>query len=188
MPIKAGEAAKEPILCHLISLRDRRQPIEGLLDFGESERAKLASFLKLESLSDFSFQYRLEPVSGERFHLTGLLSARLTQACVVTLEPVAEQVEEAVDLECWPRDQIKDQVEEEQAIGPEELPNDPPVPILGNQIDLGALAAEILASTINPYPRKEGVAFDWEDPKPVDEGKAEGPFAELGKLKSEKRS
>ncbi len=188
MPIKAGEAAKGPILSHLISLRDRLQPIEGRLEFGGNERARLASFLKLESLDDFSFRYRLEPVSGERFRLTGHLSARLTQACVVTLEPVSEEVEEAVDLECWPQDQIKEEVEEEQAIGPEALPDDPPVPIIGDQIDLGALAAEILASAINPYPRKDGVAFDWEDRKAMDEGKAEGPFAELEKLKSKKRS
>ena len=63
------------------------------------------------------------------------------------------------------------------------MPDDPPVAIVGGKIDLGAFAAEVLASAINPYPRKAGVAFDWRDAKDAADGPATGPFAKLAELK-----
>jgi hypothetical protein len=64
-----------------------------------------------------------------------------------------------------------------------ELP-DPPDPIIGGRIDLGALAAEFLSLGLDPYPRKPGVDFE------APEGDAPGeesPFAALGKLRRPER-
>jgi hypothetical protein len=46
--------------------------------------------------------------------------------------------------------------------------------------------AEIFASAINPYPRKEGAEFDWTDPKTAAEGDNLKPFASLARLKGKR--
>ena len=53
---------------------------------------------------------------------------------------------------------------------------------MNGQIDLGALTAEFLALGLDPYPRKPGVDFSYQDP--ADE--KDSPFAALGKLKGER--
>ena len=58
----------------------------------------------------------------------------------------------------------------------------PPDPIIGGQIDLGALVAEFLALGLDPHPRKPGVEF--EKPRnPADEDNVESPFSKLQALK-----
>jgi hypothetical protein len=58
-------------------------------------------------------------------------------------------------------------------------PVDAPEPLIGNSVDLGAIASEFLMLAIDPYPRKSGVAFE-PPAKEVDTG---GPFAALAALK-----
>jgi uncharacterized protein len=184
MVSEAAAPAKGPVLSHVVSIEDGAKPLEGCLEFGDAERARLAAFLKIERLDRLTFKYLIAPLSEDRFRLTGELSAELLQLCVVTLDPVAERLQEAVSLECWPQEQIEALAREAKAIGPEALPEDPPVPILDGRIDLGALAAEIFASAINPYPRKHAAEFDWQDPKLAEPGRPDSPFAGLAKLKS----
>ncbi len=179
--------AQHPVLSYAVPTGDGGEPLEGRIEVNEAERAKLAEFLGLETLDGFIFDYRLEPFSAERYRLTGTIGAALTQLCVVTLEPVSEIIDETVCVECWPEDEIdQDKDGEAEDAGEGSLPEDPPVPIVGGKIDLGAFAAEVLASSINPYPRKEGVAFDWQDSKNGAGEKSESPFAKLAALKSKK--
>jgi hypothetical protein len=56
---------------------------------------------------------------------------------------------------------------------------EPPEPLVGGQLDLGALATEFLILGIDPYPRKPGAEFA--APKAEDGG--EHPFAALEALK-----
>ena len=49
---------------------------------------------------------------------------------------------------------------------------------LGREIDLGEILVEELSLNLDPYPRKEGVAFHADDAPP-----RENPFAVLAKLK-----
>lgn len=183
MALERKSAARQSVLSRKVALGDGAELLDGLIETTEAERARLATFLSIESLDSFAFRYHLAPTSSGRFLLTGKIDARLTQLCIVTLEPVSEHVEEDVALECWPQDQIEGEGEEDSETVPDALPDDPPVPIVEGKIDLGALAAELLASAINPYPRKEGVEFEWEDPKDVGADKLQSPFAELAKLK-----
>src|SRR5262249_34071074 len=107
-----------------------------------------------------------------------------TQLCVVTLDPVEQTVDETVSVECWPQEEIAERQdgEDDHPESPS-LPEEPPLPIVGDEIDLGACAAEALATAINPSPRKQGVAFDGLDARHDAEGPASGPFAKLAKLK-----
>ena len=108
-------------------------------------------------------------------HVTGRISATVEQACVVTLEPLVNDVEEDIDLLFSP------------ATAPEgggetaarEAPGDDAEPLIDGGVDLGALATEFLVLGIDPYPRKPGAVFA----PPRDAKADEGPFAALGALK-----
>jgi hypothetical protein len=51
--------------------------------------------------------------------------------------------------------------------------------LIGDRVDLGAIAVEFLILGIDPYPRKPGVAFE----PPAAEDESEHPFAALAALK-----
>ena len=79
-------------------------------------------------------------------HVAGQVSARVGQTCVVTLEPIENQVEEAVDLSFVPGAKVP------------KTPEDPE-PLVGGRLDLGAIATEFLLLGIDPYPRKADAKF-----------------------------
>ena len=106
----------------------------------------------------------------------GAVSATASQSCVVTLEPVPEEVAEDVDLRFSP--DVAETTLSDQA----EIPDvDPPEPLIGGAVDLGAIAVEFLALGLEPYPRKPGVIFQ----APAGDDGALNPFAALAALKKE---
>jgi hypothetical protein len=93
---------------------------------------------------------------GAKVHITGLVSALVAQTCVVSLEPIENGVKEAVDVLFAPvASETKSSFDEN---APLEAP-DPPEPLLGDTVDLGALATEFLVIGVDPYPRKADVEF-----------------------------
>jgi hypothetical protein len=117
---------------------------------------------------------------GSGLRVAGRVSATVGQTCVVTLEPLANEIDEAVDLVFAPqaaakRDGDEANVEERNAA---ETWNEPE-PVIGGTVDLGALATEFLILGLDPYPRKPGATFQ----PPGDASADEGPFAALAKLK-----
>jgi hypothetical protein len=180
-----GVAGLEAVFSRAVSLGDFAEALTGRIEATAQERGELAALFGIESLESFTFDYTLEPVGTDRAHLSGEIHAELTQLCILTLEPVRETVDETVSLACWPQKQIEREEAAAPQTDPQGLPADPPAPIVNGRINVGALAAEILASAINPYPRKDGVEFAWDDPRHED-GAAFGPFAELAKLKSKR--
>jgi Large ribosomal RNA subunit accumulation protein YceD len=177
--------APDAVFSRVVSLGDFAEGLSGRIEATPEERAALAERFGVESLESFGFDYALQPVGKDRAHLTGQIHSTLTQLCIVTLEPVQETVEEAVSVDCIPQERIRPEAAVALEADPLALPDDPPVPIVGGRIDVGALAREVLASAINPYPRREGAEFGWDDPKDED-GDASGPFAELAKLRSKR--
>ena len=96
-----------------------------------------------------------------RVHVAGRVRALVGQICVVTLDPMESAIDEAIDLEFAPPEQIPelsdlvDKAEESD----EEIP-DPPEPITNGMIDLGRIATDALFLAIDPYPRKPGAVFE----------------------------
>jgi hypothetical protein len=181
MPIDGGQPAPEPVLSQKIPVTAIEEPVEGRIAFSEPGLSRVKAFLGIDSLDRLAIDYRLAPLARGRFSLTGKVEAQLSQLCVVTREAVAEAVDEPLDLECWPQDQMGEVPEIDHDSSEDAMPDDPPVPIVAGQIDLGALAVEIVASAMNPYPRKDDAAFDWTDPQA--DPAISGPFADLAKLK-----
>lgn len=113
-----------------------------------------------------------------RVDAVGRLTAKVTQACVVSLEPVPEAIDEPLNLLFLDESLIETDADKE--ITEEELLDDTPVPdpIVRGQIDVGAVVAECLALALDPYPRRADAVFD--APKvPDDEPVRPNPFAAL---------
>jgi Large ribosomal RNA subunit accumulation protein YceD len=115
-------------------------------------------------------------------HVIGRVSATVGQTCVVTLEPLANEFEEDIDLLFAPPppppvERTADDDEEDDSRKPERSWNEPE-PLIGGVVDLGALATEFLILGLDPYPRKPGAVFD----PPQDLKRDPGPFAALAKL------
>ena len=125
------------------------------------------------------------PKSGGRFHVAGRVRARVGQTCVVTLDPIESEIDEAIDLIFAPPEQIPDMADlvDEAAESDVEIP-DPPEPIENGVIDLGRLATDALFLAIDPYPRKPDAVFE---PPVVPEDPEDHPFAALKALRIDKK-
>jgi uncharacterized metal-binding protein YceD (DUF177 family) len=109
---------------------------------------------------------------GDRVVLSGHISARVEQTCVVSLEAVENDVEEDIDLVFAPPAHADNKKRRKKH-------QEPPEPLLGGIVDLGAVATEFLILELDPYPRKAGVEFA--PPALKDSGPQ--PFAALAALK-----
>lgn len=144
------------------------------------ELLRIASFLDVVAVEELSAQIKITRWRTRGIKIAGTLSAKAVQSCVVTLEPVREVINSAFERRYLPGDLLGPEANESDVIVDPEG-EDPPE-ALTNEIDLGQTLVEELSLGLNPYPRKEGIAF---------EAKAEAggeqktnPFAALAKLKS----
>jgi uncharacterized metal-binding protein YceD (DUF177 family) len=181
-PDKDAAPGGKPPFSRIILADDAGRAREGHIEATPPERASLASLFRVEDIAALTFDYRLDALPSRRYRLTGEIKGELTQLCAITLEPVVEQIREDVSIEYWPAHLLAG-ADEAQPDPEDPLENDPPEPLVDGKIDLGHLAAEIFASAINPYPRKAGVNFDWEDPKARADKDTSHPFAGLATLK-----
>jgi uncharacterized metal-binding protein YceD (DUF177 family) len=145
------------------------------IDAPEVVRAALRAFASLRELPRLSAVFDLAR-RGAGVRVTGQVSARVGQTCVVTLEPVESDLEESVDLVFAPA-LAKSAKAETVDLGTRE--EESPEPLVGGKLDLGAIATEFLLLGIDPYPRKAGAEFA---PVKADDGSAR-PFAALEALK-----
>jgi hypothetical protein len=156
-------------------------PEEGLhrdVEAGEAERKAIAAVAGLRELPRLGASFDLVHAGGGSVRVTGRVHASAGQTCVVTLEPLTNEIDEEVDVMFSSEPQAA--ATSAAADDEEGLAADPPEPIVNGAIDLGALAMEFLMLGLDPYPRKEGAVFE---PviAPVDP--ADHPFAALKALK-----
>jgi Large ribosomal RNA subunit accumulation protein YceD len=120
---------------------------------------------------DASFEVVRSGAAG--LHVTGTVSATVGQTCVVTLEPIESEINEAIDLVFNPSSDAG--ASADMSLDTEEPEIEP---LIDGVVDLGALATEFLILGIDPYPRKPGAVFG---APPTGEPFA-GPFAGLAAL------
>ncbi len=75
-----------------------KQGLEGDLLATHEECAQVADILGIVSCERLAFNYRLRAMSRQRYRLKGRVTAVVAQACVVSLEPVPEVIDETVDV------------------------------------------------------------------------------------------
>lgn len=139
--------------------------VEVTVEATPDERHRLASDFKLPALHALTGKFLLSGTRS-RVHVSGRVSAAVSQVCVVTLDPFDSQIDEDVEVDF-------------AAPGAVSNGQDPPDEIVNGAIDLGILTAEFFVLGLDPYPRRPGADFTFErsdDP-------AESPFAALEKLK-----
>lgn len=138
-------------------------------------RSALARLAGLRELPRLEARFDVTRRSPGGLHVAGTVSATVGQNCVVTLEPLLNDVHEAVDLVFLPQEPAE---EPDGDTAPAEPKWNDPEPLIGGVVDLGAIATEFLLLGLDPYPRKPGAVFE---PLP-DRTPDEGPFAALAKL------
>ncbi|CAA7621715.1 DUF177 domain-containing protein [Magnetospirillum sp. SS-4] len=148
-----------------------------------AERHALVGRLGLIELKSLSASLSLELLGGGLVRVNGQLTAKVVQACVVTLAPLEAVVEDEFEVTFGPPDVELDTGNEIELSWESE---DPPDPIVDGCIDLGEVVVEHLALALDPFPRAPGAVF--EPPKEQDDvpdGKP-NPFAALAALRRKK--
>src|SRR5690606_9865191 len=98
--------------------------------------------------------------SGVR--VAGRVTADLQQACIVTLDPVAGQIDETFEALFVPEGSrlAKPRLSSEGEMLLDAEGADAPETFTGDSIDVGELAEEFFVLGIDPYPRKGGAVLE----------------------------
>jgi len=162
-PIRIGDAARFTPSSPLI-----RQ-----LSADETARKRIAKALGLLALDQLDAELAL---SGwfDGLQIEGRWRARVTQACVLTLEPFPADLAGDFRLRLVPVGSPHAMIVEEEEIEVDLEADDPPDIVESDLVDLGAYVVEHLALEIDPFPRKPDAVF--EPPQPTAEI---SPFAAL---------
>jgi hypothetical protein len=157
------------------------QGVDVSLSADAPTRAALAKADGLVAVAALDADFHVARQGLSQFNVTGTVRAKITQTCVLTLEPFDSDVVEEVDVDfAEPSVAARAAAAADAEFGTAQpVDRDPPDPIEDGAIDLGALAAEFLALGLDPYPHKPGAEFaPVADPHDV----AERPFDVLKKL------
>jgi hypothetical protein len=124
--------------------------------------ADVADQLKILRVDHLNWELVAKPWGKRGFRLDGVVKGTVAQACIVTVVPVVEQIEEIIDLRFVPEENLKDKPRKpgfEDDINFDAMPEDEPETYAGDQFDAMPYVIEHLALGLNPYPRAEGAAF-----------------------------
>ena len=158
-------------------------PAEGFaieIDANAEARAELAAAYDLVAVSGLSAAATVMPSGRGMVTVEGRVVADIVQACVVSLEPVPQHIDEGFSVRFVPAGTPEAQppagLAREVAIDPDAP--DPPEPMQGTGVDLGALVEEMFVLAIDPYPRAPGAALPAGGIDEAD-SEEESPFAVL---------
>jgi len=147
-----------------------------VLTADEATRVAVARVAGVAGIERLEAAFELTSAGRDGVRVTGEVTATVRQTCVVTLEPVDNQVRESVDVAFAPgAPDVGADEPAEIALGAP----DPPEQLIGAAIDLGAITTEFLILGIDPYPRKRNAVFA----APSTADPATGPFDVLAALK-----
>ncbi|MBM3570001.1 MAG: DUF177 domain-containing protein [Alphaproteobacteria bacterium] len=182
-PAAKGKAVPAPEFSRRLTLEELGdRPLERRVAADPAERAALARRFGLVALDRLEAALTLTPGEDGTVTVEGRLEARLSQACVVTLEPVPADIDEPFRLVYAPAATPPPAAD----FAPDD--DDPPEAIVDGAIDLGEIVAEQLGLALDPYPRKPGIAFEGYSTGPAaDQPGPSGPFAALATLRQTRR-
>jgi len=139
-------------------------------------RAAVARMAGLRDLPRLQANFDVTRRGTGGLHVAGRVSATVGQLCVVRLDSLVNDVEEAIGLLFVPQPPVE---REDGVVRTRSESADETEPLIGGLVDLGALAIEFLILGLDPYPRKPGAVFQ----PPGEASSDEGPFAALAELK-----
>lgn len=157
----------------------------------DSERAALAKRFGFLGLPIFSARVTVDRRIGGQIVVEGRLRGRIVQACVLTLDPVTQDVDETFRIVFKP--DMTDDRDPESGEAVLNSQADAPEPLSGNMLDIGEIVAEQLSLAADLYPRRPGAKLEDVLPKPrhgARKGQPEQrrhPFAGLAALRDKPR-
>jgi len=157
----------------------------------ESERAALAKRFGFLGLPDFSARVTVDRRPGGQVVVEGLLKGRILQACILSLDPVTQELDDAFRLVF--AEEVTEERDPESGEALLNAQGDAPEPLVGNMLDVGEIVAEQLSLTADPYPRRPGIKLEDVLPKPKGGARRAAPeprrhpFAGLAALKDKPR-
>jgi hypothetical protein len=172
--------ARSPVSFRASVVRLPRRGLPVTIDADEKQRAALAGEHGLLSVERFHADLVVANWKGDGVRVGGRVEADFTQACVVSLEPLAARVDEEVSAIFVPEDSRlapPGRAGSGEILLDAEGP-DGPETFSGDWIDVGQLAEEFFALAIDPYPHKEGVALPAARAEQAPGGAADGALAE----------
>jgi len=152
---------KSPVsfMAHVARLPQKGLPVT--IEADGSQRGLLADQHGLVSVENYRADLLVTSWKRQGVKVVGRVEADITQACVVTLDPVTAHIDEAVEGLFLPDDSKLGRSGFEDggeilltADGP-----DGPETFHGDAVDVGALAEQFFGLAIDPYPRKAGVSL-----------------------------
>ena len=150
-------------------------------------RNAIAKVASVTALPRLEAGFDLTRYGNDGLHVVGRVSATIGQTCVVTLEPIQNEVDETIDLVFMPQPVPAAETENPEQTRTSHADDDDvdidvddaPEVLRDAVVDLGAIAVEFLILGTDPYPRKPGAVFD----APPAGDPASHPFAALAALK-----
>ncbi len=169
-----------PVALHDIPESGRRYDLSA----DENACAAVAKIAGVRAVPELAASFDVTRHGSQGLHVIGIITARVGQTCVVTLEPMENTVEENVDLVFVPRPARSDPDDSAGVRTAAAADDDDAREVLVNgTVDLGAIATEFFLLGIDPYPRKSGAVFA---PATAANDAADHPFAALAALKPKK--
>jgi len=157
----------------------------------DGERAALAKRFGFLGLPAFSARVTVDRRPGGQIVVEGRLRGRIVQACVLTLDPVTQELDDAFRI-VFKKD-LADDRDPESGEAVLSAQADAPEPLQGNLLDVGEIVAEQLSLAADPYPRRPGAKLEDTLPKPRGGGRKgpsdqrRHPFAGLAALRDKPR-
>ena len=172
---------------------DRMGPAGTALEIAasDSERAALVKRFGFLGLPAFSARVTIDRRPGGQVVVVGRLRGRIVQACILTLDPVSQDLDETFRLVF--KEGLAEERDPESGEALVSAQADAPEPLPGNLLDVGEIVAEQLSLAADPYPRKPGVKLEDVLPKPRKDGRQgrheprRHPFAGLAALRDKPR-
>jgi len=147
-------------------------PQEHIIVADPAARAALAKMYGLPAIALLRGEFVLQHERAGVIAATLRMQARVTQTCVVTLEPFDDYLDERVALRFVPQSSSPEP--EDIELDPETLEGPDEIPYANGEIDLWDALTEQLSLSLDPYPRKPGAELPEEA-----SGAVPNPFAVL---------
>ncbi len=148
-----------------------------VIEADEGERKALADRLDLLSLEGLSARIGLSRNSEGLLRLKAKFKARCVQSCIVTLQPVHQEVDEEFELFFKEDAGLNENGVLEVTIEDDLWPE----PLDQGRIDIGEAVSQQLALALDPYPRTLGAVFEATVERVIEAEQA-SPLAEIGEL------
>lgn len=164
------------------------KPLLVTLEADDKERQSLAQRWGVSSVEAVAAKLEVSRWKRDGVRVKGSVEARITQSCVVTLDPVISQIFETIEALFVPEGSRLARVETSdigEMIVDAEGP-DAPETYQGDTIDLAEICEEFIVLSIDPYPRLEGAEMPPELNRSSAEEERESPFAGLSGFKTVK--